>query len=61
EDIEEIQKDLAELQAEAEREVAELAQRLDPLNEELAKTEVRPRRTDIEVRLLGLAWVPRRG
>ncbi|MDH3403282.1 MAG: ATP-binding protein [Acidobacteriota bacterium] len=61
EDIEEIKKDLAELQAEAEREVAELAQRLDPLNEELAKTEVRPRRTDIEVRLLGLAWVPRRG
>ena len=61
EDIEEIQKDLAELQAEAEREVAELAERLDPLNEELAKTEVRPRRTDIEVRLLGLAWVPRRG
>ncbi|MDH3525376.1 MAG: ATP-binding protein, partial [Acidobacteriota bacterium] len=48
EDIEEIKKDLAELQAEAEREVAELAQRLDPLNEELAKTEVRPRRTDIE-------------
>ncbi len=60
EDIEEIRKDILELEAEAEREVEELKERLDPLNEELAKTEIRPRRTDIEIRLVGLAWVPRR-
>ncbi len=60
EDIEEIRQDLVELEAEAEHEVEELRERLDPLNEELEATEVRPRRTDIEIRLVGLAWVPRR-
>jgi len=60
EDIEKLQNELAALNAEAESDIRELQEKLDPMNQQLEKTEVRPRRTDVEVRIVGLAWVPRR-
>jgi hypothetical protein len=61
EDIEVLRAELAELDGEAERELAALRGRLDPLREELGRIEIRPRRADVDARLVGLAWVPRAG
>jgi Helicase HerA, central domain len=60
EDIEKVKQELAALNAEAEQGIQQLQERLDPMNQEFTKTEVRPRRTDVEVDFVGLAWVPRR-
>ncbi len=60
EDIETIREEIAALDDEAQREIDELEERLDPMNEELTTEEVRPRRTDVEVDRVALAWVPRR-
>lgn len=49
---------LAALQSELEAELDALEDRLDPLREELEPTAVRPRRADVDVRLVTLAWVP---
>ncbi len=59
-DIASLQEEIEELDAEAQSEIEELREQLDPLNEQLEIEEVRPRRTDVEVHLVGLAWVPRR-
>jgi hypothetical protein len=68
-DVERAEEDLAELvqerdqlTAELEKEVAELAERFDPAAEKLEAFELKPRRTDVDVRLVALAWAPyRRG
>ena len=39
-------------------EIQEIQQRLDPLQEELDTIQLKPRRTDIVIRHLALAWVP---
>jgi len=54
-----LQSQLEELNRELETELDELEDRLDPQTEELATTALRPRRSDIEVRLVALAWAPR--
>jgi len=49
---------LAELEAKLEEEIAELHDRFAPESEELETVTVRPRRSDVEVRRVALAWVP---
>jgi hypothetical protein len=49
---------LAELQAELDAEIALLGERLDPETEPLEALVVKPRKVDIEVKLLTLAWAP---
>jgi hypothetical protein len=49
---------LAEIEAELEAEAAELGSRLDPQTLELGTVTVKPRRADVEVRQVLLAWVP---
>jgi hypothetical protein len=49
---------LADLERELEGELEELEDRLDPLAEELATSAVTPRRSDVEARLVALAWAP---
>ena len=39
-------------------EVAELSELYDPMREELETVTLRPRRTDIEIQLVSLAWLP---
>ncbi|HYU34890.1 MAG TPA: hypothetical protein VEW48_22290 [Thermoanaerobaculia bacterium] len=59
ENLDALQKQLTELNAELETEVASLEARLDPTTEELEVLGLKPRRKDVEVRLLTLAWAPR--
>ena len=54
--------DLESLAAELEARIEELEDRFDPQAEELTTQSVRPRKSDIEVRMVALAWAPyRRG
>jgi hypothetical protein len=59
ENLEAIQKQLADLNAELEAEVHQLEARLDPTTEELEVLGLKPRKKDVEVRYLTLAWAPR--
>ncbi|HWM90751.1 MAG TPA: ATP-binding protein [Thermoanaerobaculia bacterium] len=60
ENIESLKKQLADLNTELETEVDRLEERLDPEAEELEILGLKPRRKDIEVRILTLAWAPKR-
>ena len=53
-----LQKQLEELNAEFEAETAELAARIDPSTEVLETINVKPKKADITVQLLALAWAP---
>jgi hypothetical protein len=52
------QKQLAELESELEDEIDRLEERFDPTTETLETIAVRPRRSDVDVRLVALAWRP---
>ncbi len=56
EDLETRQESLAELEQELEQEVDELKERLDPEQAQLETITVKPRRTDVDVKLVALAW-----
>ena len=58
ENVEAISKKLEELQALLDRETAEVKATADPLAEELETCEVRPKKADISVSLVSLAWFP---
>ncbi|HYN20360.1 MAG TPA: ATP-binding protein, partial [Thermoanaerobaculia bacterium] len=60
ENIETLKRQLTDLNAELEGEVDRLEQRFDPEAEELETLGLKPRRKDVEVRLLTLAWAPKR-
>ncbi|HET9228388.1 MAG TPA: ATP-binding protein, partial [Thermoanaerobaculia bacterium] len=60
ETIESLRKQLADLNTELEAEIERLDERLDPEAEELEVLGLKPRRKDIEVRALTLAWAPKR-
>ena len=56
--VESLKAQLAELDAQFSTEVAELEARLDPLTEPLETVTLKPKKTNIEVRLLALCWAP---
>jgi hypothetical protein len=56
-----LQKQLADLNAELEKEVDNLQDRFDPEAGELEVLGLKPRKTDVEVRSLTLAWAPKQG
>ena len=58
--VQSLRQQLADLQAEFDAEAAKLGGRLDPEMEELEKLVLRPRKIDIDVKLLTLAWGPYR-
>ena len=49
---------LAELEADAAADIAEIAQKWDALAEKLTTLEVGLERTDVKVTQLALAWIP---
>lgn len=53
-----LEREIAGLRAQLEREVAEAAARWDAAAREVAAAEVKPRRTDVRVDLVALTWVP---
>jgi hypothetical protein len=58
ETIEDLEKQLEELEAAWEEQAAEISQRWADKLEEIEEFEVKPRRTDVTVEFCGLAWVP---
>jgi hypothetical protein len=60
ETVEALQQRITELEAEAEAELARLEQREDPLTTPLETVAIKPRKSDITVRLCALTWAPYR-
>ena len=60
ETVEGLTAELEELGRELEEQIEELEERFDPEAETLSTQSVRPRKSDIEVRLVSLAWCPYR-
>jgi len=58
EEIADLQEEIAELEAELKEEVEEITHRWEKVMDELTTQEVKPRRTDVNVRLVALAWRP---
>jgi hypothetical protein len=56
--VESIQQQLADLQAQFESESSALAEKVDPLTEALETVSVKPKKADIQVQLVTLAWAP---
>ena len=59
ESVEAVQQQIAELEAEVKSELAAAAAAADPLTETFEKISLRPKKTNITVRAVVLAWVPR--
>ncbi len=60
ETVETLTAEVQELATGLEAQIDELEERFDPQTEELSRQSVRPRKSDIEVRLVALAWCPYR-
>jgi hypothetical protein len=58
ENIQALQKQLDDLKSQMEQETAEAGAAIDPVTEALEKYELRPKKTDITVSLIALAWFP---
>lgn len=58
ETAESVRRQLDELNAEFEREVAKLEDAYDAQSEELAEIVIKPKSTDVHIDLLGIAWAP---
>jgi phage host-nuclease inhibitor protein Gam len=60
ENIDSLQKQLADLNTDLEAEVAALQERFDPQKEALETLSMKPKKKDVETRALILAWAPER-
>lgn len=58
ENVAALQDQLKEMEAEFQKEIASLEDRFDPLSETLEAISFKPKKTDIQVQLLALAWQP---
>jgi hypothetical protein len=58
ENIQAVEQQLADLNGQFESETAALTARIDPATEPLENVSVRPKKTDISVRVVALAWAP---
>jgi hypothetical protein len=50
--------DLAKLEHEFEAKTAAVVREIEAAESELEEMQLKPRRTDVDIRLLALAWVP---
>jgi hypothetical protein len=57
-ELADIQEEIAEMESELKEAAEEIAQRWDDAVNELTTDEVKPRRTDVDVQLVALAWLP---
>ena len=58
ETVEAVTQQLQELNAELESEIGKLTAASDPSSEKLETTSIKPKKKDIEVKLLALVWAP---
>ena len=57
-EIADAQEDMAELEAELKEAADEITQRWENATEDLTTDELKPRRTDVDVRMVAMAWLP---
>ncbi len=57
-EIEEVKQEMAELEAELEEAVAEIRERWEEALEDIEEVEIKPRRADVAVSIVALAWRP---
>ncbi len=55
---EEYRNRLADLEADFHADAAEIRQQMDPLNLELETIQLKPRKSDIDIRLFAIGWIP---
>jgi hypothetical protein len=58
ENIEALTRHVETLGHELEEQLSKVEDQFDPLTEQLEVTSVRPRRSDVDVKLVALAWIP---
>ena len=58
EHLEVLQKRLDALQAQFEQEAAPLQADIDPMTVNLNSTQIRPRKSDISISIVGICWIP---
>jgi predicted exporter len=58
ETVQAVQQQLQELEAQFQAEISSLHSAADPANEDLETVELRPTRTNINIRLVALVWLP---
>jgi phage host-nuclease inhibitor protein Gam len=58
EEIADIEEDITELEAELSEDVAEITEHWENAMDEVTTQELKPRRTDVDVQVVALAWVP---
>jgi hypothetical protein len=58
ENIEALTQQVETLGRELEEQLGKVEDRFDPLTEQLEVNSVRPRRSDVDVKLVALAWIP---
>ena len=58
EEITELKEDLVKIEGELKEAVNEITRKLEKALDDLTTEELMPRRTDVNVRLLALAWLP---
>jgi hypothetical protein len=58
ETVEAVQQQITELEAQIQSETAALQARTDPASETLERVCIKPRKTDVSIRLFTLAWAP---
>lgn len=56
--IEDLEREIEELEQEAKEELEELTEKWFQLIDEVEEVEVRPRRTDVQINLFALGWLP---
>jgi hypothetical protein len=56
--VEDLQRQLADLEAEFEREIELLGSELDPATTEIEEYLVQPRKSDIDIEQVALVWTP---
>jgi hypothetical protein len=59
ETVEAVQAQINDLETQLQAETAQLQATMDPMNEQLETIEIRPKKTNIAVRYVALAWVPK--
>ncbi len=59
--VEKLEEELRHMELDLAAEIDGLAEKLDPMREELETITLRPRRTDVHVELVGLGWLPHEG
>jgi len=58
ETVQAIDQQIADLNAEFEAETTELESKIDPLSETLETLSIKPKKSDIQIQLMTLTWVP---